>query len=176
MPLTARGVPSAQGVLAQTALVTPNVRSLNHGLCVDPEVSSESTTPCVARRQNTQPQGQHAPAEIFFFTEFLICSRCPPPHPGQRGVSRSSRTWDEPWWTQATPARLVFAGRVTVSGYVARTTGAARVRQNRVVLTPGVCASSLAEMGMPDRACTSGNCKATGAIVHRSPGRARHKP
>ena len=52
----------------------------------------------------------------------------------------------------------------------------ARGRQKRVVLTPGACASSLAVMKRPDRARTSVIRKATGAIVHRSPGRARHKP
>jgi hypothetical protein len=40
----------------------------------------------------------------------------------------------------------VIAGRETVSDGVARTTGGARVRPNRVVLTPGVCASSLVVM------------------------------
>jgi hypothetical protein len=69
-----------------------------------------------------------------------------------------------------------FAGRATVSEVLARTTGVIGVRQNRVVLTPGVCASSLAVMWRPDRARASVICKATGAIVHRSPGRARHKP
>ena len=39
-----------------------------------------------------------------------------------------------------------IAGRATVSDSRARTTAAASVRQNRVVLTPGVCASSLAVM------------------------------
>ena len=38
------------------------------------------------------------------------------------------------------------AGRATVSKTVAHTTGVIRVRRNRVVLTPGVCASSLAVM------------------------------
>jgi len=51
------------------------------------------------------------------------------------------------------------------SGCLAARRARSRVRQNRVVLTPGVCASSLAVI-----------CKATGAIVQRSPGRARHKP
>jgi len=69
-----------------------------------------------------------------------------------------------------------FAGRVTVSGGIAHTTGVARVRQNRVVLTPGACASSLAVMWRPDRVRASASREATGAIVHRSPGRARHKP
>ncbi|RQH15870.1 hypothetical protein EHH60_01355 [Bradyrhizobium sp. RP6] len=36
------------------------------------------------------------------------------------------------------------------SDRLARTTGAARVRQNRVVLTPGVCASSLAGRSQGD--------------------------
>ncbi|WP_247325041.1 hypothetical protein, partial [Bradyrhizobium sp. 21] len=40
-----------------------------------------------------------------------------------------------------------FAGRATVSEGVARTTGVIRVRQNRVVLAPGVCAPSLVVMG-----------------------------
>jgi hypothetical protein len=39
-----------------------------------------------------------------------------------------------------------IAGRATVSDSRAHTTGAIGVRQNRVVLTPGVCASSLAVM------------------------------
>ncbi|RXG85459.1 hypothetical protein EAV90_35285 [Bradyrhizobium vignae] len=39
-----------------------------------------------------------------------------------------------------------FAGRATVSECVAHTTGVAGVRQNRVVLAPGVCAPSLAVM------------------------------
>ncbi|PJG54711.1 hypothetical protein CVM73_13720 [Bradyrhizobium forestalis] len=58
----------------------------------------------------------------------------------------------------------------------AHTTGAVRVRQKRVVLTPGVCASRLAVVRRPDRARAPVIRKATGAIVHRSPGRARHKP
>ncbi|MGX1164742.1 hypothetical protein AB7M16_001008 [Bradyrhizobium sp. USDA 372] len=45
-----------------------------------------------------------------------------------------------------------FAGRATVSEVVAHTTGVISVRQNRVVLTPGVCASSLVVMWLPDRA------------------------
>ncbi|MDA9403011.1 hypothetical protein XH79_30340 [Bradyrhizobium sp. CCBAU 45389] len=51
-----------------------------------------------------------------------------------------------------------------------------RGRQKRVVLTPGVCASRLAVVKRPDRVRASVIRKATGAIVHRSPGRARHKP
>ena len=44
-----------------------------------------------------------------------------------------------------------FAGRATVSKTVARTTGVIRVRQNRVVLAPGVCAPSVAVMWRPYR-------------------------
>ncbi len=39
-----------------------------------------------------------------------------------------------------------LAGRATVSKAVAHTTGAIGVRQNRVVLAPGVCAPSVAVM------------------------------
>ncbi|MDD1534312.1 hypothetical protein C7U89_13950 [Bradyrhizobium sp. WBOS4] len=45
-----------------------------------------------------------------------------------------------------------------------------------MVLAPGVCAPSVAVMWRPDRARASAIRKATGAIVQRSPGRARHKP
>ena len=49
-----------------------------------------------------------------------------------------------------------FAGRATVNKTVARTTGVIGVRQNRVVLAPGVCAPSVAVMSRPDRgACVS---------------------
>jgi hypothetical protein len=51
-----------------------------------------------------------------------------------------------------------------------------RGRQKRVVPTPGACASSLAVMKRPDRARASVIRKTTGAIAHRSPRRARHKP
>ncbi|MDD1516428.1 hypothetical protein DCG74_28500 [Bradyrhizobium sp. WBAH42] len=43
-----------------------------------------------------------------------------------------------------------FAGRRAVSEELVPTTGAVRVRQNRVVLTPGVCASNLVVMWLPD--------------------------
>jgi hypothetical protein len=44
-----------------------------------------------------------------------------------------------------------FAGRATVSEGVAHTTGVIRVRQNRVVLAPGVCAPSLVVMRRSNR-------------------------
>ena len=69
-----------------------------------------------------------------------------------------------------------FAGRETVSESGAPMTGVIRVRPNRVVLAPGVCAPSLAVMRRPNRVRVSAIRKATGAIVHRSPGRARYTP
>jgi|GEM_PF-5504059 len=54
--------------------------------------------------------------------------------------------------------------------------GDVRGRRSRVVLTPGVCASSPAVMPRPNRVRTSAICRAMGAIVHRSPGRARRTP
>jgi hypothetical protein len=91
-----------------------------------------------------------------------------------------------------------MTGRATVSPHATRTTrrwragssviggehtqalddlgGTVRGRRSRVVLTPGVCASSLAVMWRPDRARASAIGQATGAIVHRSPGRARRTP
>jgi hypothetical protein len=51
-----------------------------------------------------------------------------------------------------------------------------RGRRSRVVLTPGVCASSPAVMWRPNRARASAIGRVTGAIVHRSPGRARRTP
>jgi hypothetical protein len=51
-----------------------------------------------------------------------------------------------------------------------------RGRRSRVVLTPGVCASSPAVIRRPNRARASVIGRATGAIVQRSPGRARRTP
>ncbi|WP_156937145.1 hypothetical protein [Bradyrhizobium sp. WSM2254] len=126
--------------------------------------------------QNTQSIGQSAPAKIFHFTEIR-----------KRRIGRATRPKEEGRIAIVTNAGQAavdvdyigakgFAGRATVSKNVARTTGAICVRQNRVVLAPGVCASSLAVMLRPNRARASVICTATGAIVHRSPGRARHKP
>ena len=64
-----------------------------------------------------------------------------------RGAYRDRHeTRDEPWWTLGRVGATGIAGRATVSDSVAHTTGAVRVRQNRVVLAPGVCAPSLAVM------------------------------
>ena len=75
--------------------------------------------------------------------------------------------------TALTASSVVLDGeRTPVIGEGA---GDVRGRQNRVVLTPERLASSLAVMLRPNRVRTSFIRKATGAIVHRSPRRARHK-
>jgi hypothetical protein len=126
--------------------------------------------------QNTQAAGQHKPRKIFHFTEFRNCVYFASLWPKEEGriaiVTNAGRTAADASHTGANG----FAGRATVSEGVAHTTGAISVRQNRVVLTPGVCASSLVVMWRPDRVRASAIHEATGAIVHRSPGRARHKP
>ena len=55
------------------------------------------------------------PTKIFAFTEFLICRIVSPPHPGQRGVSRSSR---HAGWAAVDASHIGaigIAGRATVS-------------------------------------------------------------
>ena len=100
----------------------------------------------------------------------------------------------------AAPAREVMAGRATprepsrsaarhgavtafrfgVGGEHARASDCpgrdVRGRQKRVVPTPAGWRQGLRWCELPDRARASVIRKATGAIVHRSPGRARHKP
>jgi hypothetical protein len=105
VPPAARGVPSALRVLAQTALVARWLRSLSHWLRAGFVVSLATTIPCATRRANTQTTGQSALAKIFHFTEILIWRSRVPPHPCQRGVSRSSRTRGESWWTPTASAR-----------------------------------------------------------------------
>jgi len=92
------------------------------------------------------------------------------PGPRTRGVSRSSRTRAGRRWAQIAPARRAFAGRATVSRAVAHTTGVIGVRQNRVVLTPGVLASSLVVMRRPNRVRSISHPQGDGAIVQRSRG------
>jgi hypothetical protein len=97
--------------------------------------------------QNTQSLGQSAPLKIFHFTEIR-----------KRRMFRSLRPREEGRIAIVTNAGRAavdmghigakgFAGRATVSKDLARTTGVIRVRPNRVVLTPGVCASRLVVMG-----------------------------
>ncbi len=100
-----------------------------------------------------------------------------PPHSGprKRGVSRSSRHAGRAAVDAGHIGAKDFAGRATVSGDLARTTGVISVRPNRVVQAPGVCAPSLAVMCAARPGTHIAIRRATGAIVHRSPGRARHK-
>ncbi|MGX1322950.1 hypothetical protein AB7M17_006403 [Bradyrhizobium sp. USDA 377] len=99
-----------------------------------------------------------------------------PSQPGPRGVSRSSRhAGGDVVDAGGVGARAVCRAGHSVSEHYAHTTGAACVRQNRVVLAPGVCAPRLAVMCPARPGGASAIRKATGAIVHRSPGRARHK-
>ena len=115
---------------------------------------------------------KYSPLQNFCFDAFS-------PHliPVRGAYRDRHETWDGLRWTLVTSARKVSQGGKTVSDPpVAHTTDVTCVRQNRVVLTPGACASSLAVMWRSDRTRASVICKATGAIVHRSPGRARHKP
>jgi len=96
--------------------------------------------------QNTLGAGQSARPKIFHFTEIR-----------KRRINRATRPNEEGRIAIVTNAGRAavdashigakdFAGRATVSEGVARTTGEIGVRQNRVVLAPGVCAPSVAVM------------------------------
>ena len=94
--------------------------------------------------QNTQPLGQSAPLKIFHFTEIRKWRICRATRPKEEGriaiVTNAGRVA-----VDAGPIGAKgFAGRATVSETVAHTTGVICVRQNRVVLAPGVCAPSVA--------------------------------
>ncbi|MFK4506463.1 hypothetical protein ABIF81_001641 [Bradyrhizobium daqingense] len=119
-----------------------------------PDVAAliRATRLCVARR------AKHARAESTCTVENIPLYRnsetayvSPQPGPTKRGVSRSSRTRAGRRWDVDHTGAKGFAGRATVSESVAPTTGAVRVRQNRVVLASGVCTPSLAVMRRPDR-------------------------
>jgi hypothetical protein len=96
--------------------------------------------------QNSQIVGQCALAKIFHFTEirnWRIFRSLRPKEEGRIAiVTNAGRAAVDASQTGA----KVVAGRRAVSERVAHTTGAACVRQNRVVLAPGVCAPSLAVM------------------------------
>ena len=101
---------------------------------------------CVARRATHASRGAiRAPENIPLYrnSETAYVSR--QPGPWKRGVSRSSRRG--PGGGGRGPHRregFCRAGNREQS--VAQTTGVIRVRQNRVVLAPGVCASRLVVM------------------------------
>ncbi|MCS3725987.1 His/Glu/Gln/Arg/opine family amino acid ABC transporter permease subunit [Bradyrhizobium betae] len=95
---------------------------------------------------------------------------------GQRGVSRSSRNVGWAAVDASHIGAMGIAGRATVSD-------SRRAHDRCDLRTAKSCgpgarrlAPSLVVMWRPDRVRASAICKATGAIVHRSPGRARHKP
>ena len=143
--------------------------------------------------------GQALASKIFHFPEFRICDIDTPSRPYQRGASRSSRDAGRGAVDAVAPARMRDdrAGNRESSGDAIRHGaviavssrpegehtqafgdfgGIVRGRRSRVVLTPGVLASRLAVMRRPDRARASVIRKVTGAIVHRSPRRARRTP
>ena len=124
-------------------------------LCRAPGMTvARTTSPCVARRAKHASDGSTRLAKnIPLYRNSETAYVSPQPGPRKRGVSRSSRTRAGRRWTQVTSARSAFAGRATVSEGVAHTTGVTRVRRNRAVLAPGVCAPSLAVMcaAQPDR-------------------------
>jgi hypothetical protein len=96
--------------------------------------------------QNTQAAGQPAWLKIFHFTEFRNCVYSASLRPKEEGriaiVTNAGRMAVDVGHTGANG----FAGRATVSEGLAHTTGVIGVRQNRVVLAPGVCAPSVAVM------------------------------
>ncbi|EHR01168.1 hypothetical protein Bra471DRAFT_01869 [Bradyrhizobium sp. WSM471] len=96
--------------------------------------------------QNTQAGSQPVPPKIFHFTEIRNCVYSASLRPKEEGriaiVTNAGRTAVDVGHTGAKD----FAGRATVSEGVAHTTGVIGVRQNRVVLAPGVCAPSVAVM------------------------------
>jgi hypothetical protein len=98
--------------------------------------------------QDTQNGGQSAPSKIFHFTEirnWRIVRALRPKEEGRIAiVTNAGRAAVDVGHIGATG----IAGRATVSDSIARTTGVIGVRPNRVVLAPGVCAPSLAVMGV----------------------------
>src|SRR3954465_1221000 len=96
--------------------------------------------------QNTQAVGQRPPLKYYTLPKFGngVCVASTRPKEERRIaiVTNAGRTAVDVGHIGAKD----FAGRATVSEGVARTTGVIGVRQNRVVLTPGVCASSLVVM------------------------------
>ncbi|WP_247557904.1 hypothetical protein [Bradyrhizobium sp. 138] len=102
--------------------------------------------------QNTRALGQSALPKIFHFTEIRkgrMCRGNPAQEEGRIAiVTNAGRAAVDAGHIGAKS----FAGRRAVSESIAHKTGVISVRQNRVVLTPGVCASSLVVMcvGQPD--------------------------
>ncbi|MET4118512.1 hypothetical protein ABIB90_005538 [Bradyrhizobium sp. JR4.1] len=134
----------------------------------------------------------------FAFPNFGFVAYSPHPGPAKGAFATVTTCGPGGGGRGSDGAGGVMTGRATVSPHATRTTrrwraglsviggehtqalddfgGTVRGRRSRVVLTPGVCASSLAVMWRPNRARASAIGGATGAIVHRSPGRARRTP
>jgi hypothetical protein len=108
------------------------------------------TTPCAALWAKHPMAGQSRQVKIFLFiriSDYHIESH-PNPAEGRIAIVTNAG-WDVV--DAGGVGAKGFAGRETVSEGVAHTTGAACVRQNRVVLAPGVCVPSVAVMWRPDR-------------------------
>ena len=93
--------------------------------------------------QNTQAVSQRLPSRIFHFTEIRKSRMCRGNPAQGRGAYRDRHERGPDGGGRWSHRREGFAGRATVSESVAHTTGVIGVRRNRVVLTPGVCASSV---------------------------------
>ena len=98
--------------------------------------------------QNTQVRGQETIDEIIRFIRIRNFVKHFSLRPKEEGriaiVTNAGRAAVDVSYIGAKD----FAGRATVSEGVARTTGVICVRRNRVVLAPGVCAPSVAVMGV----------------------------
>ncbi|WP_247411124.1 hypothetical protein [Bradyrhizobium sp. 150] len=96
--------------------------------------------------QNTQIVGQREPRKYYpvpnFGKDVCVAATRPKEEGRIAIVTNAGRTAVDVSHIGA----IGFAGRATVSEGLAHTTGVIGVRQNRVVLTPGVCASSVAVM------------------------------
>ncbi len=108
------------------------------------------TTPCRPAGKTPNKRVNHDHAKIFLFIRISDYHIEGHPNPAEGRIAIVTNAgWDVV--DAGGVGAKGFAGRETVSEGVAHTTGAACVRQNRVVLAPGVCAPSVAVMWRPDR-------------------------
>ncbi len=154
----------------------PSIFRRSHCVSVGTIRSRCVSTPCIADGQNTPALGQSAPRKIFRFTEIRKRRRYCGNPAQRRGAYRDRHERGSGRGGRGSHRRDQLRRAGNRERRPRATTGVACVRQNRVVLAPGVCAPSVAVMWRPDRARASVICKATGAIVHRSPRRVQHKP
>src|SRR6266702_8087748 len=90
--------------------------------------SVPATIPCAAHGQNILRAGQARSHEIFRFTEIRNSRMHRSPRPKEEGVSRSSRHAGRTAVDAGFVGAKVVAGRETMSGHVAHTTGDVCVR------------------------------------------------